>query len=321
MAPWPWTTRPIERTPEVLAAAESKLLEAQADAQRAEAEAKRAEAVATRKLGDAEAQAKRAETVRSITPLVLGMSLAAFLAVDFYRHESPNYIRRRMLATLRASHAPMTPVTSPPLANQPLPVSQNRLVLGFLPTMLLGPTGCGKSTLLSSLACEAAAVKAGAHTATPMVFVRMRLPSTQAPSPEGAVSDNSTSMADARQQIDSLAYQVFRQLGFPTRRAIVIGVPEALKMKSALTQAGWLTSAVQQAAACVMRCAAFLKYRKSSATSAGSARTSRPMMRRLCCCWTECRTSSRPLAWLAWAAGRFLTRWRNCWSCTALTAG
>ena len=247
------TARPaFVRSPELLAA-ETKLLEAQADVKCAEAEAtrkrgdaeveaKRAEAEATRKRGDAEAEATRkrsdaeaesmrAETMRRFVPYALGISVAALLAVDFYRHESPNYIRRRMLATLRASRAPTTPLARQPVASQLLPVSQSRLVLGYLPTMLLGPTGSGKSTLLSTVARESAALKAGTHAATPMVFVRMRLPSTQALSPEGVASDSTTSLADAHKQIDSLAYQVFQQIGYPTRRAILIRVPEALKMK------------------------------------------------------------------------------------------
>jgi hypothetical protein len=247
------TARPaFVRAPELLAA-ETKLLEAQAHVQCAEAEATRkrgdaeaeatrkrgdaeaesmrAEAEATRKRGDAEAESMRAEAMRRVAPYALGISLAALLAVDFYRHESPNYIRRRMLATLRASRAPTTPLARQPVASQLLPVSQSRLVLGYLPTMLLGPTGSGKSTLLSTVARESAALKAGTHAATPMVFVRMRLPSTQALSPEGVALDSTTSLADAHKQIDSLAHQVFQQIGYPTRRAILIRVPEALKMK------------------------------------------------------------------------------------------
>lgn len=249
--------RPPADAPELLAA-KVKLLEAQAEASRkhaeaeaaasrtraeadaaatrthAEAETKRAEAdaAAIRTHAEAEAAATRthaeAEALRQLLPLAVGFSVASLLAVDFYHHESGSYLRRRMLAALRAPSSALSGVTKASLPTpQPLPVAQSRLVLGLLPTMILGPTGCGKSTLLASLARESAAVKAG--LATPTVLVRMRLPSSQAPLPESTAPNTAAAFVEPSSLMNSLAAQVFHQIGFPTRRAVVLGMPEALK--------------------------------------------------------------------------------------------
>lgn len=222
MGAFPSTTRFAKTTPE-LRAAELEVLEAQADSQRAEAEVKRAEV----------ARLNRSATVgdlRTLLPLVLGVSLAAGLALDFYRHESPSYIRRRMLATLRSYRMPPAPATSSLVASRMLPVPREPLKLGPLPTMVLGPTGCGKSTLLASLARESASLKNGARSPTPTVFVRMRLPSAVAAARD-IDTHRTASLAETHQLIDSQAVAVFRQIGYPVRRAMVIAVPEALKMK------------------------------------------------------------------------------------------
>ena len=234
--------RPPAEAPELLAA-KVKLLEAQTDASRtlAEAEAKRAEAeaaasrtraeaeaAASRTRAEAEADALSADTFRHLLPIAASFSVAAFLAVDFYRHESGGHIRRRMLKALRARPSPPSGVTKAALLTpQPLPVPQSRLVLGLMPTMILGPTGCGKSTLLASLARESAAEKAG--VATPAVLVRMRLPSSQAPLPESIVPNSPAAFFEPSSLMNSLAAQIFHQIGFPTRRAVVLGLPESLK--------------------------------------------------------------------------------------------
>ena len=191
------------RHPSDLLAAEVKLVEAQAEAKHAEAEAKHAEAEAKH----AEAEATRLHT---FLPLALGFSCTALLAADFYLHESHSHIRRVLLGKLRASTRPPSP------APRLLPVAQPRLELGFLPTMLLGPTGCGKSTLLASLAREAAA-------STPTIFVRLRLPSSKT-----AVQPSSAE-EPAHRLLDTLARQVFLQLGYPTRRALVYTVPQLFR--------------------------------------------------------------------------------------------
>ena len=98
---------------------EHELLAAKVQLLEAEAEAKRAEAAAARTRAEAEVEAKRAEarthadavhaeSVRSFLPLAGGAALVALLAVDFYRHESSSFIRRRMLATLRSSRLSQT---------------------------------------------------------------------------------------------------------------------------------------------------------------------------------------------------------------------
>ena len=95
--------------------------------------------------------------------------------------------------------------------------------------MILGPTGCGKSTLLASLARDYAAGRAG--TPTPTVFLQLRLPSSQAPLPEGVNSNNLMSLTEAHKLMDSVAAQVFRPIGYPLRRALVFSVPRALNMQ------------------------------------------------------------------------------------------
>ena len=212
------------------------MLEAEAEAKRtraaAEAETARTRAAAdaetARTRAAAEAEAKRAEVVRRLTPLVVGFSAAALLAVDFYRHESSGYIRRRMLAQLRSCRIPETAANATLLSSQALPVAQAPLVLGLLPTMLLGPTGCGKSTLLAKLARDSAA--GSVSKPTPTVFVRLRLPASQAQLPQGTASDkSSTSLAEAYKLMDSVAAQVYRPIGFPPRRALVYNVPHTIR--------------------------------------------------------------------------------------------
>jgi len=118
-----------------------------------------------------------------------------------------------MLRTLRSCRLPPSvPVTRALL----LPVAQAPLTLGFLPTMLLGPTGCGKSTLLDCLARDAAAGDATAGRApAPVVLVKLRLPT----------SDESSRTAgapvDAKVLMDSAAAQMYAQIGYPLRRSFV----------------------------------------------------------------------------------------------------
>lgn len=222
-------------SPSTARSGESQLLAAKVQLLEAEAEAKRAESATARTRAEAEArthaEAVRAESVRSLLPLAGGVALAALLAVDFYRHESNGFIRRRLLATLRSCRAPQTTTNASPLVLSTLPVAQRPLALGLLPTMVLGPTGCGKSTLLASLARDHAA----ARTGEPTVFLRLRLPSSHAPLPEGVTSNDPSawSLAEAHTLMDSVAAQVFRPIGFPLRRALVLSVPRALYMQLA----------------------------------------------------------------------------------------
>ena len=91
--------------------------------------------------------------------------------------------------------------------------------------MVLGPMGCGKSTLLATLARDHA-TRNGVQPPTPAVFIRLRLPSSQAPLP--------TSVAEEHKLMDSAAAEVFRPIGYPPRRALVFSVPGALYRDLAL---------------------------------------------------------------------------------------
>ena len=174
---------------------------ASADTKRAETDAKRADADAKR--ADAEAAAAREQNLRQRAHFLALAVLAGGLAVDWYTHESPDYIKRRVAARLRECRVPETAKLSPKTF---LPVVQP-LALGFRPTMLVGPTGSGKSTLLSVTAREAASSKKNT------VFVRVRGP----PSQGGPV----TSAEEACARLDATAAQVFKQIGFPARRAVL----------------------------------------------------------------------------------------------------
>ena len=138
--------------------------------------------------------------------LSLGAVTALALAVDVIAHESPFVIRRRMLRVLRACRLPPTVPASRP---HRLPVQQAPLVLGFLPTMLLGPTGCGKSALFAELARTVVS----APVPAPVVLVRLRLPSNE--------REGSSTGATAKVLMDSAAAQLYEQIGFPRRRSFL----------------------------------------------------------------------------------------------------
>jgi hypothetical protein len=126
----------------------------------ARVEAERAATLATTRRADTDAAAARTratvQELRASAPLLLGLAVVAGLAVDYYRHESPTHLRRRLLATLRACNVPREAVASAARKSDML-LPQPPLALSTLPTMLLGPTGCGKSTLGAAGACGARA--------------------------------------------------------------------------------------------------------------------------------------------------------------------
>ena len=166
-------------------------------------EAKKASAAAQQ--AGAKALANTAAVTRLLLPFlpwIICIAAAAALAVDYYTHESMDYIGRSMLATLRKCAPPPSLPSPPPTL---LPAAQTPLELGFLPTLLMGPFGCGKSTLLASIA-------ASLPTPAPVVLVRLRMPAAQPaddPYREGQVL------------MDAAARQIFPQIGFPLRRSIL----------------------------------------------------------------------------------------------------
>jgi energy-coupling factor transporter ATP-binding protein EcfA2 len=183
------------RSPDLIAAEVRKL-----DAETA--------AVATRAKAETRARAQ-AEATANLHALA-GGALLAGLALDFYLHESPTHIRRRMLHMLRRCSLPATLPPAPALL---LPVPQHPLTLGFLPRLLIGPSGCGKSTLLGSLA-------AGLATPAPIVLVRMRLPAT----PDSGAAGTAATATEAQALMDDTARQIFSQIGFPLRRSLLASV-------------------------------------------------------------------------------------------------
>jgi len=208
--------------PAELVAAEVALLRARAaaDATRAAADtaatAEKAASETSRAAADAAATAAkaagetsraRADVLARLLPSVLCVAGLAALAADFYVHESPAYIQRRMLAALRARRTPPGLGAASALGLPRLRAPQSPLAPAFLPTMLLGPTGCGKSTLLAELARSLAAAPAPAA----VVHVRLRLP--LGARAEGAAAPPPPASAAAL--MDAVAAQVFSQIASP----------------------------------------------------------------------------------------------------------
>lgn len=212
------------------AEAKLKLAEAEATLKRADAEAaathKRADADAAatrvRAQADAEAMRTRADAEKSRadarvallrhtfwSKVVLGGALGGALALDWYLHESTSYLKKRVTAQLRNCATPDTARLAPD--TQLLPTTQRPFVLGFLPTMLVGPAGCGKSTLLAVTAREASSKQKIAV----FVCMRIRQPSSQA-NPNALQG-----VEEACAQLDATAAQLFAQIGFPARRAVL----------------------------------------------------------------------------------------------------
>ena len=211
--------------------ADSKRADADAEAARKRADA---DAEATRKRADADADATRkradSEVLRFWGKAALAGVLSGALALDWYLHESAEYLERCIAAQLRKCNLPESAKLPPDV--QLLPTAQEPLLLGFLPTMVVGPTGSGKSTLLS-LAAREANLKQKIT-----VLIRMREPSSKEKK-EPSSHENSDSLRsdeEACARLDATAAQIFRQIGFPERRALLQHV---LNRASSLSLGGY----------------------------------------------------------------------------------
>ena len=203
-----------------LAEAEATRAELDAAHKRADAEVqfKRAEAEAARKRADADAEAKN-DAKHWWLALVASRSVGVLLfALDWFWHENEAWIKLRMEKQLGACNVPATAERAPRVLDVlPLPRPQP-LVLGFIPSMVLGPTGCGKSTLLAKVAHDTAT---GADNApAPTVLVRMRLPLSSDEGPKSGDAEGEQRRACVRLQ--AAAAQMYAQIGFPARRALLI---------------------------------------------------------------------------------------------------
>ena len=193
------------------ARAATETARAAAETTRAAADAFATRAFATRAVAIARAEGARAATATVVDgTFALGAMMALALAVDFYVHESPQHIQRRMLRVMRACRPP--PSSSAARPTQLLRALREPLCPMLLPTMVLGPTGCGKSTLLEELAQSLLS----APVPTPVTLVRLRLPASVRRAGAGAPP-----AAAAAALMDSAAAQVFEQIGFPARRSLI----------------------------------------------------------------------------------------------------
>ena len=188
----------------------------------AETESIRAAAVASSTKAAAETQAIRAAavtsrmaTVRAAAPMLTVAGLVVWLGFDYYIHENTAHLERRVAAALRG----MQPPADPMAAGARLPVPGTPLVNSIgpdLPTMVLGPSGCGKSTALAALARDVASPGHNGVGA-PTALIRIRL----SRDPPASTDKSALGVDPARQALDETARAVFRQIGFPERRAIL----------------------------------------------------------------------------------------------------
>ena len=208
-----------------------KRADADVEAARKRADAE-ADATRTRANSEADATRNRAdpEVLRFWGKAALAGVVSGALALDWYLHESAEYLERCIAAQLRKCNLPESAKLPPDV--QLLPTAQEPLLLGFLPTMVVGPTGSGKSTLLS-LAAREANLKQKIT-----VLIRMREPSSKEKK-EPSSHENSDSLRsdeEACARLDATAAQIFRQIGFPERRALLQHV---LNRASSLSLGGY----------------------------------------------------------------------------------
>ena len=198
----------------------SERTETERERVRAEAETARvraeAEAETARVRAEAEAASLSSRDMRYavalFSPLAVGALVTAALAVDWYLHESPARLHRRVAAAYRKG--PRTWHSPSPA----LPVPGDRLSLHFVPTMILGPTGCGKSSDLSKAAAET-------FKTSPTLLVGLRQPSARlSTNPEARFED--------------VAQQFYSQINYPGRRALVMHLLKGgVKVKAGAAEA------------------------------------------------------------------------------------
>jgi hypothetical protein len=201
------------------------------DAKAAGAVARAAEAVARAasltKVSDAQAASMKTQTRIAAFGALCAAGAVAALIADFYLHESPAHIKRKMQRTLRACRLPqsvsgMLPAVRLPLNQPPLSLG----ALGFCPTLLQGPTGSGKSSVLDALARDATSGGPNGLSKVPTVLMRLRMPaSTDHGSEAAPFSTADTQQAASRRGgetlMDAVAAQIFAQIGFPPRRSLI----------------------------------------------------------------------------------------------------
>jgi hypothetical protein len=142
-------------------------------ARAAEADAR---AASLTKVSDARDDSMKTQTRIAFVGALCAAGAIAALIADFYLHESPFHIKRKMQRTLRACRLPQNvswmPAVRLPLNRPPLSLA----ALGFCPTLLQGPTGSGKSSVLDALAHDATSGRPKGLSKVPTVLLRLRMP-------------------------------------------------------------------------------------------------------------------------------------------------
>lgn len=163
---------------------------------------------------------------KSLAPLAAVGGAFVVLLADFMWHDVAAVNRWRMLHKLRACRVPVTALTQP---IRVLPTGQSRLVLGPLPTMVLGETGSGKSVALAQVARETAQPPVGSGIAPcPVVYIRMRQPKAHTAG-VSASSSETDDKAEATNRLAATARQVYSQIGFPPRQSYLSAFSASLK--------------------------------------------------------------------------------------------
>lgn len=181
---------------------------AQARAAAIEAEIKRADNMAKETTARTDREAGTNLLVVS-APVLVGLGLAALLAVDYALHDVAAVQRLRMLKQLRRCEVPPTVVL-----REELPIERPPLQLKGLPTMVLGPSGAGKSTALALAAREAAKPSSKDVPPQPVVLIRVRLP-------KDAINNAGVPEVSATERLSALTQSFCAQVGYPSRPSLV----------------------------------------------------------------------------------------------------
>jgi hypothetical protein len=208
----------VKKESEAKAKAVKKESEAKTEAVKKESEAKteavkkesEAKTEAVKKESEAKAKESEAKAARIKASLALVGLGTLFLGMDYILHEVSAVIEFRVLRKLRDATSLLSVEPGVPKlldVGGPLDVDT-------MPTMILGPTGSGKSTLMRRTAREIACPSTRGLPSCPVMYIHMR----QAKQREG---EEDTISGDATTRLKVIAELVYKQIGFPRRRALV----------------------------------------------------------------------------------------------------
>lgn len=145
--------------------------------------------------------------------------LAAGLGLDVIAHDSRVFMKWRMLRRFRSGRSsPGLAAFVPKPAMRPL-----RLVVGQIPTLVVGQSGVGKSEILVRVAREADSKPPGSNgSRRPVVYWQLRSEPERALGPPGDKAAAVRVLPSLG--LPSAAARLFREVGLPVRGSVVGGV-------------------------------------------------------------------------------------------------